>query len=97
MRSINAAPSAAESRAALLDRLAAFMPAGFYYKTFIWPRWETFEPAIRSMAGLGRLDPDNRPPADNPHFNAHCDLLVVGAGPAGLAAARAAARARRES
>jgi sarcosine oxidase, subunit alpha len=91
VRAVNAAPSAAESRAALLDRLSAFMPAGFYYKTFLLPRWETFEPAIRSMAGLGRLDPDNRPLADNPHFNAHCDLLVIGAGPAGLAAARAAA------
>ena len=68
------------------------MPAGFYYKTFLWPRWETFEPSIRAMAGLGRIDPDNRPPADNPQFNAHCDLLVIGAGPAGLAAASAAAR-----
>ena len=47
------------------------------------------------MAGLGRVDPDNRPPADNPQFNARCDLLVVGAGPAGLAAAAAAARAGR--
>ena len=33
------------------------MPAGFYYKTFLFPRWETFEPAIRAMAGLGRIDP----------------------------------------
>ena len=71
------------------------MPSGFYYKTFLWPRWETFEPAIRAFAGLGRLDPNNSPPADNPQFNARCDLLVVGAGPAGLAAANAAARAGR--
>ncbi len=71
------------------------MPAGFYYKTFLWPRWETFEGAIRGMAGLGRVDPDNRPPANNPKINARCDLLVVGAGPAGLAAASAAARAGR--
>ena len=47
------------------------------------------------MADLGRIDPHNRPPADNPQFNAHCDLLVVGAGPAGLAAANAGARAER--
>ncbi|MBV9288429.1 MAG: (2Fe-2S)-binding protein, partial [Hyphomicrobiales bacterium] len=92
IRSVNAAPTAAEDRTALLDTLSAFMPSGFYYKTFIWPRWETFEPAIRAMAGLGRIDPNNRPPADNPHFHAHCDLIVVGAGPAGLAAASAAAR-----
>ena len=95
MRSVNASPTAAADRAALIDRLSAFLPAGFYYKTFLWPRWETYEPAIRAMAGLGRLDPDNRPPADNPQINAHCDLLVVGAGPAGLAAANAAARSGR--
>ena len=92
IRSINASPNAAESRDALLDRFSAVLPAGFYYKTFLWPHWETFEPTVRRMAGLGRIDPDNRPPADNPIFNAHCDLLVVGAGPAGLAAANAAAK-----
>ena len=86
VRSVNAAPTAAADRAALLDRLAPVLPAGFYYKTFLWPRWETFEGSIRAMAGLGRVDPNNRPPADNPQFNARCDLLVVGAGPAGLAA-----------
>ena len=95
MRSVNATPTAAADRAALLDRLAPVLPAGFYYKTFLWPRWETFEGSIRAMAGLGRVDPNNRPPADNPQFNARCDLLVVGAGPAGLAAAAAAARAGR--
>ena len=95
VRSVNAAPTAAADRAALLDRLAPVLPAGFYYKTFLWPRWETFEGSIRAMAGLGRVDPNNRPPADNPQFNARCDLLVVGAGPAGLAAAAAAARAGR--
>jgi sarcosine oxidase subunit alpha len=95
VRSVNAAPTAAADRAALLDRLAPVLPAGFYYKTFLWPRWETFEGSIRAMAGLGRVDPDNRPPADNPQINARCDLLVVGAGPAGLAAAKAVARAGR--
>ena len=54
VRSVNALPTAAADRAALLDRLSAFMPAGFYYKTFLWPRWETFEPTIRAMAGLGQ-------------------------------------------
>ena len=93
VRSVNAAPTAAADRAALIDRLAPVLPAGFYYKTFFLPRWEAFEGQIRAMAGLGRVDPDNRPPADNPQFNARCDLLVVGAGPAGLAAAAAAARA----
>jgi sarcosine oxidase, subunit alpha len=95
VRSVNAAPTAEADRAALIDRLAPILPAGFYYKTFLWPRWETFEGPIRAMAGLGRVDPGNRPPADNPQFNARCDLLVVGAGPAGLAAAAAAAKAGR--
>ena len=96
VRSVNAAPTAAADRAALLDRLSPFLPAGFYYKTFLWPRWETYEGAIRAMAGLGRVDADNRPPADNPQINARCDLLVVGAGAAGLAAANAAALAGRK-
>jgi len=95
VRSVNAAPTAAADRAALIDRLAPVLPAGFYYKTFLWPRWETFEGSIRAMAGLGRVDPNNRPPAGNPQINARCNLLVVGAGPAGLAAAAAAARAGR--
>ena len=95
VRSVNAAPTAAADRAALLDRLSPFLPAGFYYKTFLWPRWETFEGAIRAMAGLGRVDADNRPLADNPQINARCDLLVIGAGAAGLAAANAAALAGR--
>ena len=93
VRSVNAAPTAAEDRSALLDAASRFMPSGFYYKTFLWPRWETFEPMVRAMAGLGVVDPRNRPPAESPQFNAHCDCLVVGAGPAGLAAAAAAARA----
>jgi sarcosine oxidase, subunit alpha len=95
VRSVNAAPTAAADRAALIDRLAPVLPAGFYYKTFLWPRWETFEGSIRAMAGLGRVDPNNRMAADNPQINARCDLLVVGTGPAGLAAAAAAARAGR--
>ena len=95
VRSVNATPNAAADRAALIDRLAPVLPSGFYYKTFLWPRWEAFEGRIRAMAGLGRIDPENRPPADNSQFNARCDMLVVGAGPAGLAAAHAAARAGR--
>jgi sarcosine oxidase, subunit alpha len=75
------------------DRLSAFFPAGFYYKTFMWPRtaWHRFyEPMIRRAAGLGRapLHPD---PDRYAQRYAHCDVLVVGAGPAGIAAALAAA------
>ena len=95
VRSVNAAPTAAADRAALLDKVSPFLPAGFYYKTFLWPHWGTYEGAIRAMAGLGRVDANNRPAPDNPQFNARCELLVIGAGAAGLAAANAATRAGR--
>ncbi len=75
--------------------LAPVLPAGFYYKTFMWPRafWEkVYEPVIRRAAGLGRA----AEAADPDHYEqayAFCDVLVVGSGPAGLAAALAAGRA----
>ena len=53
VRSINAWPSAAGDRKGALDRIARFLPAAFYYKTFMWPDWKYFQPAIRAMAGLG--------------------------------------------
>jgi sarcosine oxidase subunit alpha len=74
------------------DFLSPVFVAGFYYKTFMWPRsfWnKVYEPRIRAAAGLGRAptipDPDRY---QNRH--AHCDVLIVGTGPAGLAAALAA-------
>ncbi|MFT7524557.1 MAG: NADPH-dependent 2,4-dienoyl-CoA reductase/sulfur reductase-like enzyme, partial [Candidatus Paceibacteria bacterium] len=80
---------------AVNDMLSPFLAAGFYYKTFMWPKafWEkVYEPIIRHAAGLGSLsklpDPD--------HYDKgflHCDVLVVGAGPTGLAAALSAGRA----
>jgi sarcosine oxidase subunit alpha len=79
-----------------LGRMAAIasplLAAGFYYKTFMWPRpfWRRlYEPAIRRAAGLGRA-PRAADPDRYAHQYAHCDVLVVGAGPAGLAAAMAA-------
>jgi sarcosine oxidase, subunit alpha len=80
---------------ALNDLLAPFIPAGFYYKTFMWPRgaWRwLYEPRIRAAAGLGRA-PEHADPDRYTSRFAHCDVLVVGAGPAGLAAAHAAAAA----
>ncbi|MBL8700647.1 MAG: sarcosine oxidase subunit alpha family protein [Alphaproteobacteria bacterium] len=73
-------------------KFARFMPAGFYYKTFMWPAsfWEKlYEPMIRRAAGLGEAsrEPD---PDHYDAMHAHCDVLVVGSGAAGLAAARAA-------
>ena len=79
---------------AVNDLLAPFLSAGFYYKTFMWPKsfWErVYEPAIRASAGLGRLSGEADPDSYDKGF-LHCDLLVIGAGPAGLAAALAAGR-----
>ena len=77
------------------DLLAPFLSAGFYYKTFMWPKafWEKlYEPAIRASAGLGRLS-GKADPDQYDHGFLHCDLLVIGGGPTGLAAALAAGRA----
>lgn len=78
---------------AVNDVFAPFLGAGFYYKTFMWPRafWErVYEPLIRRAAGLGALSGDACEDSYE-RAHAHCDVLVIGAGPAGLMAARAAA------
>ncbi len=82
-----------------LNNLAArLLPAGFYYKTFIHPRWawkHLFEPVIRRSAGLGRA-PVERDADRYEHFHAHVDVLVIGGGVAGLQAALAAAQSGAE-
>ena len=78
---------------AINNRLSRFLPGGFYYKTFMWPQrfWKhVYEPFIRRAAGLGRA-PEGRDPDTYEQIHAHCDVLVVGAGIAGLEAASAAA------
>jgi methylglutamate dehydrogenase subunit C len=94
-RSQNRWPSLRWDAMSVNDALSPFFSAGFYYKTFMWPRafWEAiYEPLIRRAAGLGRLSGLKD---DSPYEQAyaHCDLLVIGAGPAGLMAALTAARA----
>jgi len=77
------------------DLAAPFFSAGFYYKTFMWPKsfWEKlYEPMIRRAAGLGALSGQNNADKYEAAW-AHCDLLVIGAGPTGLMAALTAARA----
>jgi sarcosine oxidase subunit alpha len=91
--SVNCWPSVELDVGAMNNALSRLFPAGFYYKTFMWPpsAWMRYEAVIRRAAGLGTAprepDPDRY---DKTH--AHCDVLVVGAGPAGLAAALAASR-----
>jgi sarcosine oxidase, subunit alpha len=87
-------PALAFDVGAINDLIAPFIPAGFYYKTFMWPRraWRhLYEPRIRAAAGLGRAPTEPDPDRYAARY-AHCDVLVVGAGPAGLAAAAAAAQ-----
>lgn len=94
-RSQNAWPSLDFDVLAVNDLASPFLGAGFYYKTFMWPRrfWEAvYEPAIRRAAGLGALSGAHNPDRYERAF-AFCDLLVIGAGPTGLMAALAAAEA----
>ena len=90
---MNCWPSLEFDLGSVADRLHAFLPAGFYYKTFMWPAraWPFYERWIRRAAGLGRA-PVAASRVESQKRFAHCDLLVVGAGPAGIAAALAAAR-----
>jgi heterotetrameric sarcosine oxidase alpha subunit len=94
-KSQNRWPSLNHDIGAVNGFLSPFLSAGFYYKTFMWPKgfWEkVYEPIIRKAAGLGRIaeeaDPDTYAKAW-----AHCDLLIVGGGIAGIGAALTAGRA----
>ena len=90
----NCWPSVRFDIGAINNLISRFIPAGFYYKTFMWPPtprwWLKYEHVIRHAAGMGRAatapDPDRYE-----HQYAHCDVLVIGGGTTGLAAARAAA------
>ena len=99
----NATPGVRFDIGALANLFSRFLPAGFYYKTFMGPRiahkkgggtamWMRYEKIIRKAAGMGEASrqPD---PDQYEHGHDFCDVLVVGAGPAGLSAAAVAARA----
>ncbi|MEM8730038.1 MAG: 2Fe-2S iron-sulfur cluster-binding protein [Pseudomonadota bacterium] len=90
---VNAFPSARFDIKGGLDLFHRWLGAGFYYKTFMWPDWHLFEPMIRRMAGLGAVSEDVLEDFVSDQCHETCDLLIVGGGPAGLAAARAAADA----
>ncbi|MEI6574153.1 MAG: sarcosine oxidase subunit alpha family protein [Alphaproteobacteria bacterium] len=93
-QSQNRWPSLGFDLGAVNSLLSPFFAAGFYYKTFMWPAafWEkVYEPLIRRAAGLGKPPLHDDVDGYEKAF-AHCDVLVIGAGPAGLSAALAAAR-----
>ncbi len=92
--STNGWPSVNTDLMGILGKVGGgMMPPGFYYKTFMYPQnlWMTYEKYIRKAAGLGR-SPTEVDPDVYDQMNQHCDVLIVGAGPAGLAAALAAGR-----
>ena len=79
---------------AVANLVSPILPSGFYYKTFMWPasKWMFYEHFIRKAAGLGKSSTDRDPDTYSKFFQ-YCDVLVVGAGPAGLSAALSAGRA----
>ena len=90
--SVNTSGGLQRDRWRIMERFDRFLPVGFYYKAFHTPRWlfPHYENQMRQVAGLGRVHPGNAA-VETPKDYAFCDLLVVGAGPAGLAGAIAAA------
>jgi len=93
-KSQNCWPSVNFDFGAINNFLSKFFPAGFYYKTFMWPKnfwYRIYEPIIRKAAGLGvaSLKPD---PDRYEHKFEYCDVLIAGSGPSGLSSALAAAK-----
>jgi len=94
VNSVNCWPSVRFDVSAVNQLFASMLPAGFYYKTFMWPKsfWhKVYEPKIRKSAGFGTA-PTEPDPDRYEKVNRHCDVMVVGGGPSGLAAALEAGR-----
>ena len=89
----NCWPSVNFDIGAINNLLSPLLPAGFYYKTFMWPAsfWEKYEYFIRKSAGLGK-SPTKPDPDIYEHKYVHCDVLVIGAGISGIIAAKIAAK-----
>ena len=92
VRAVNTVGGLAKDRLRITERFSKLMPVGFYYKAFHTPRrlFPIYENQMRKVAGLGRINPTNVAEA-TPKDYAFCDLCVIGAGPAGLSGAIAAA------
>ncbi len=89
-RSANCWPSVECDLGSILGLFSSLIPSGFYYKTFMLPHWHLYEPAIRKLAGFGAA-PTQKSNAIYQSCFDHCDILIVGAGPAGLMASITAA------
>lgn len=91
--SVNCWPGPSFDVMSISGLFSRVLPAGFYYKTFMWPKtaWMQYEHMIRKASGLGKSPVKEDPESYEKTF-AHCDVLVAGAGPAGLSAALAAAK-----
>jgi sarcosine oxidase subunit alpha len=92
LAAVNTVGSLRRDMLRIADRFGKLMPVGFYYKAFHRPRrlFPFYERRLRQVAGLGRIDPLRQREHAGSVFD-FCDVLVIGAGPAGLAAAIAAA------
>ena len=97
VRSQNSWPSLKHDLLSVLDKLDRFLPVGFYYKSFIRPRfmWRLVQPIIRRIAGLGTVNLDFSPVDHHQNQNQRCDIAVIGGGPAGMVAAIEAAKTGR--
>jgi len=93
-KSVNCWPNVNFDIGAINNFLNKFFPAGFYYKTFMWPKsfwYKVYEPIIRKAAGFGVVS-TNHDQERYEHKYEYCDLLITGSGPSGLASAYAAAK-----
>jgi sarcosine oxidase subunit alpha len=92
--SVNCWPSLDFDLLSINSKVSRMLPAGFYYKTFMWPKsmWMKYEHIIRKASGLGK-SPEVNDSDRYEHSHRHCDVLIAGGGVAGLTAALAAGRA----
>lgn len=89
-RGQNAWPNVQNDVLGVMDKFSRLLPASFYYKSMIWPTWHFYERFVRPIAGLGKA-PTERDVQNYQKRNLHCDVFICGGGPAGIAAALAAA------
>ena len=95
IRSTHARGTAQHDAYSFIDRFARFIPAGFYYKTFMWPTFRAYEGMIRAIAGIGRVDATSRSPKSRQQ-HLLVDVCVIGGGAAGMQAATAAVNSGRK-